>query len=102
MNVFFEKKIKKFSTIFEKKNEKKNLLKNLNYRLSIRFFFTFKKNESFRLCVDYRKLNDIIIKNRYLLFNINELQNKIIEIKFFFKFDLREIYNFIRIKINEK
>ena len=40
------------------------------------------------------------MKNQYLLFDINELQNKIIKIKFFTKFDLREIYNFIRIKKN--
>ena len=66
--------------------------------MNIRFFFTFKKNKLFRLYIDYQKLNDINIKNQYLLFNINELQIKIIEIKFFTKFDLREIYNLIRIK----
>ena len=70
--------------------------------MNIRFFFTFKKNKLFRLYVDYRKLNNIIIKNRYSLFNINELQNKIIEIKFFTKLDLREIYNLIRIKTKKK
>ena len=58
----------------------------------------FKKNKLFCLYVDYQKLNNIIIKNRYLLFKFNELQNKIIEINFFTKFNLREIYNLIRIK----
>ena len=70
--------------------------------MNIRFFFTFKKNKLFRLYVDYRKLNNIIIKNQYLLFNINKLKNKIIEIKIFTKLNLRKIYNFIRIKANEK
>ena len=35
-----------------------------------------KKNEELRLCVDYRKLNEITIKNRYSLFNIEELQDR--------------------------
>ena len=40
-------------------------------------FFYIKKNDKFRLYVDYRKLNDITIKNKYSLFNINEFQNKL-------------------------
>ena len=35
--------------------------------------FVPKKDKTLRLCVDYRKLNDITIKNRYLLLNISEL-----------------------------
>ena len=30
--------------------------------------FVIKKNDSFRLCVDYRELNALIIKNRHFLF----------------------------------
>ena len=85
-----------------KKNEKKKFIKKSQSSIEYSIFFAFKKNESFRLYIDYRKLNNIIIKNQYSLFNINELQNKIIEIKFFIKLDLREIYNFIRMKTNEK
>ena len=36
-----------------------------------------KKNDELRLCIDYRKLNEIIIKDKTLLSNINELQNKL-------------------------
>jgi hypothetical protein len=32
--------------------------------------FVLKKNGTLRLCVDYRKLNTITIKNRYLIPNI--------------------------------
>ena len=32
--------------------------------------FNNKEKNIFYICVDYRKLNDIIIKNRYLLPNI--------------------------------
>ena len=40
-----------------------------------------KKNDKLQLCVDYRKLNNIIIKDKTLLLNISELQNKLLSIK---------------------
>jgi hypothetical protein len=36
-------------------------------------FFVFKKDGKFRIYVDYRKLNDIIIKNRYTLLLIYKI-----------------------------
>ena len=60
--------------------------------------FVSKKDEIFRLYVDYKKLNDITIKNRYLLSNISELQNRLSRAKYFIKLNLREVYNLIRIK----
>jgi len=62
----------------------------------------FKKNETFRLYVDYQKLNNITIKNRYLLFNISELQDRLFKIKYFIKLNLRKAYNQIRIKIEKE
>ena len=38
-------------------------------------FFVFQKNEEFHLCINYCKLNVIIIKNHYFLLLINELLN---------------------------
>ena len=35
--------------------------------------FVPKKDSLLRQCIDYRKLNDITIKNRYLLPNITEM-----------------------------
>jgi len=64
--------------------------------------FVFKKNKTLYLCVNYRKLNNITIKNQYLLLNINELQNQLFKVKDFIKLNLRETYNQIRIKIKEK
>ena len=34
-----------------------------------------KKDESFRLCVDYRQLNKITIKNKYLFPRIDDLMD---------------------------
>ena len=39
--------------------------------------FVPKKNGEFRLCVVYRKLNEVIIKNRYLLPNSPQLRNQL-------------------------
>ena len=79
-------------------NLKKKFIKKFKLSTKYSIFFTFKKNDKFRLCVDYRKLNDITIKNKYLLFNINEFQNKLQKTKYFIKIDLRETYNLIRMK----
>ena len=55
-----------------------------------------------RLCVDYRKLNDITIKNRYPLPNIEELQDRLAKAKWFSKIDLKGAYNLIRMKEGEE
>ena len=56
--------------------KEKNLLENHNHSQDIRFCLC-QKNKELRFYVDYRKLNEIIIKNRYLLFNIKELQDRL-------------------------
>ncbi len=75
------------------KNEKKEFIKKSQSRAEYSILFTLKKDEELRLCVDYQKLNDITIKNRYPLLNINELQNRLFEVKYFIKLNLREAYN---------
>jgi transposase InsO family protein len=60
--------------------------------------FVPKKNNKLRLCVDYRKLNDITIKNSYPLPLIEELQDRLGQAKWFTKFDIVAGYNNIRIK----
>jgi hypothetical protein len=51
-----------------------------------------------RLYIDYRSLNNIIIKDRYALPLVDELQDRIQGTKIFTKLDLRGAYNLIRIK----
>ena len=60
--------------------------------------FVSKSNESLRLCVDYRALNNIIIKNSYSLPLISELQDRLQGAQWFTKFDIFEAFNRIRIK----
>lgn len=61
-------------------------------------FVPKRDEEEPRMCVDYRKLNDITIKNRYPLPLIEELRDQLIGAKVFTKFDIREAYYQVRIK----
>jgi hypothetical protein len=54
------------------------------------------------MCVDYWKLNDITVKNRYLLLNITELRDRLLRAKIFTALDLRDGYYLIRIKKGEE
>jgi hypothetical protein len=61
-------------------------------------FFIKKKDRTLRLVQDYRKLNEMTIKNRYPLPLILELVNKLRGAKYFSKLDIRWGYNNVRIK----
>jgi hypothetical protein len=57
-----------------------------------------KKNQSLRLCVDYRALNAINVKNKYPLPHINILFNELVDAKVFSKVDLHSGYQQIKIR----
>ena len=56
------------------------------------------EDRGLRLCVNYRDLNKITIRNRYSLPLINKLRDRVTDIKRFTKLDLITVYNNIRIK----
>ena len=60
--------------------------------------FIKKKDGTLRLCVDYRQLNKMIVKNKYLLPRIDELFDQLKGASVFSKIDLRFGYHQLRIK----
>jgi hypothetical protein len=60
--------------------------------------FVKKKDHSLRLCVDYRPLNAVTIKNKYPLPRIDNLFDQLAATKVFSKIDLRSGYHQIKIK----
>jgi hypothetical protein len=63
--------------------------------------FVKKKDESLRLCVDYRPLNAVTMKNKYPLPRIDVLFDQLVGAKVFFKIDLRSGYDQIKIRAND-
>ena len=60
--------------------------------------FVKKKDGTLRLCVDYRQLNKMIVKNKYLLPRIDGLFDQLKGASVFLNIDLRFGYHQLRIK----
>ncbi|GKE76745.1 putative nucleotidyltransferase, ribonuclease H [Tanacetum coccineum] len=59
--------------------------------------FVKKKDGSFRICIDYRELKKLTVKNRYPLPRIKDLFDQLQGSQFFSKIDLRSGYHQLRV-----
>ena len=57
-----------------------------------------KKDGGKRLCIDYRELNKVTIKNKYPLPRIDDLFNQLYGAQVFSKLDLQSGYHQLKVK----
>ena len=83
-------------------NLAKGFIRNSRSPAGAPILFVKKKDGSLRLCVDYRGLNALTIKNRYPLPLISQLLDQLSQAKIFTKIDLRGAYNLVRVKAGDE
>ena len=81
---------------------KARLIVKSKSRYAASCFYIPKKDGSLRLVQDYRKLNQVIIKDKIPLSLIGEVIDKLKEVKYFNKLDLIWGYNNVQIKEGDK
>ena len=57
-----------------------------------------KKDGTLRMCIDYRQINKVTVKNKYLLPRIEDLFDQLKEAGIFSKIDLQYGYYQLRVK----
>lgn len=60
--------------------------------------FVKKNDDTMRLCIDYRKLNQVTVKNKYMLPRIDDLFDQLRGVSVFSKIDLRFGYHHLWIR----
>ena len=53
------------------------------------------------MCIDYRSLNEVSIKNKYPLTRIDDLFDQLKDAKYFSKIDLRSCYYQLKIRLSD-
>ncbi len=87
---------------YHDENLVKNFIRHSKSPAGAPILFVKKKDGSLRMCVDYRGLNKVTIKNRYPLPLISRLLDQLGQAKIHTKIDLRGGYNLVRIKEGDK
>ena len=88
--------------IYIDKHLANNFIKYLQLLIETFILFVRKKNNFLKLCINYRGLNNLTIKNRYLLFFINESLNRFSDVKRFINLNLIATYYRLKIKKSDK
>ena len=68
----------------------------------MRLYYSLKKNDNFRLCINYQNFNQFTIKNQYFLSLIKKNLNRFSRIIIYNKFNIISIYHRMRIKKKNK
>ena len=96
-----ENKLQKIKKYLEK-NLKKEFISFSSTLYALSVLFVVKSNKSLRFCVNYRKLNVVIKRNRYLISLIEETLARVINCKYFIKLNIIVVFNKLRMHLNSK
>jgi transposase InsO family protein len=83
---------------FLEENLRKGYIQESKSPIASPVFFIKKKDGKLRFVQDYRRLNEITVKNRYPLPLVPDIISRLRGAKYFTKFDVRWGYNNVRIK----
>jgi hypothetical protein len=92
----FEKEFKIVKKYLENNLKKEFIIASRSLFVSS-IMFMKKTNRSLRFCVDYKKLNQLIKKNKYSLSLIDETLTHLKKTKYFIKLNIRQTFHRIRI-----
>ena len=94
----------KFEQVKKYLNEhlKKGFIVSSYALFALSVLFAEKSNERLRFCVDYKKLNAIIKRNRYFISLINEVLARIQGCKYLTRLNIITIFNKLRMHSNNK
>ena len=87
---------------FFDENLAKSFIRASSFPAAAPVLFVRKPGGGFRLCVDYRALNAITVKNRYPLPLIQETLNRLAKAKYFTKLNIVAAFNKIRMAEREE
>jgi hypothetical protein len=87
---------------FLEENLAKGFIREFKSPAGAPILFALKKDGSLRLCVDYRGLNAVTVKNRYSLSLISEIIDRVQGAYYFSKIDLKDAYYRLRIKVGDE
>ena len=93
----FENELTVLRVYFDK-HLKNEFIKFSFFSIEVSILFVKKKNEILRLCVNYRDLNLLIIKNRYFLSLIDESLDRLSKVRIYTSLDMIATYNKPRIR----
>ena len=84
--------------VYIKKNLKKCYIRHSKSKITQPVIFVPKKNGELKMCVDYRRINAVTVKNKYPLPLMADMKTKFRDARYFTILDLRNAFNFIRVK----
>ena len=99
-SMFYHKliKLKKYFN----ENLKKSFITASSIIFAFFVLFVTKFNNNFRFCVNYKKFNIIIKRNKYFIFLIKKTLTKIINFKYLIKLNIIIVFNKFRINPNSE